>query len=261
MLPFDNLSDDKEQGYLADGITEDLTTELARIPGLFVISRNAAFTYKGKAVQPAQVAKELGVRYILEGSIRRAGDEHAHQRPADRHRHQRPSLGGALRRRLGRRFRAAGSGRGEGRRRASVAAGLRPAHGGGSRRHGRARRLRPLLRRLTGSITAEFLRKWLRSFDRQWRSTRISAKPGLNSAGYTGMAWASTRRKGRSAFRGHRCAGKIKEFLSEAEKHPSSNYYNLMADLLLWQRKSDEAIASAGRAIALDPSDRWAYNR
>ena len=49
--------------------------------------------------------------------------------------------------------------------------------------------------------------------------------------------------------------GKIKEFLSEAEKHPSSNYYNLMADLLLWQRKSDEAIASAGRAIALDPSD------
>ena len=75
VLPFDNLSDDTEQGYLADGITEDLTTELARIPGLFVISRNAAFTYKGKAVQPAQIAKELGVRYILEGSIRRAGDD------------------------------------------------------------------------------------------------------------------------------------------------------------------------------------------
>ena len=75
MLPFDNLSDDKEQGYLADGITEDLTTELARIPGLFVISRNAAFTYKGKAVQPAVIAKELGVRYLLEGSIRRVGDD------------------------------------------------------------------------------------------------------------------------------------------------------------------------------------------
>ena len=75
VLPFDNLSDDKEQGYLADGITEDLTTELARIPGLFVISRNAAFTYKGKAMQPAQIAKELGVRYMLEGSTRRAGDD------------------------------------------------------------------------------------------------------------------------------------------------------------------------------------------
>ena len=68
VLPFANLSDDKEQGYLADGITEDLTTALARVPGLFVISRNAAFTYKGKAMQPAQIAKELGVRYILEGS-------------------------------------------------------------------------------------------------------------------------------------------------------------------------------------------------
>ena len=55
--------------------------------------------------------------------------------------------------------------------------------------------------------------------------------------------------------------GKIKEFLSEAEKHPSSNYYTLMADLLLWQRKSDEAIASAGRAIALDPSTPWAYSQ
>ena len=75
VLPFDNLSDDKEQGYLADGITEDLTTELARIPGLFVISRNAAFTYKDKETQPAQIASELGVRYLLEGSIRRAGDD------------------------------------------------------------------------------------------------------------------------------------------------------------------------------------------
>ena len=74
VLPFANLSDDKEQGYLADGITEDLTTELARLPGLFVISRNAAFTYKGKATQPAQISRELGVRYILEGSTRRAAD-------------------------------------------------------------------------------------------------------------------------------------------------------------------------------------------
>ena len=75
VLPFANLSDNAEQGYLADGITEDLTTALAGVPGLFVISRNAAFTYKGKAVQPAQIAKELGVRYILEGSTRRAGED------------------------------------------------------------------------------------------------------------------------------------------------------------------------------------------
>jgi TolB-like protein len=75
VLPFENLSDDKEQGYLADGMTDDLTTDLAQVPGLFVTSRNAAFSYKGKNTQPAQVAAELGIRYILEGSIRRAGND------------------------------------------------------------------------------------------------------------------------------------------------------------------------------------------
>jgi adenylate cyclase len=75
VLPFDNLNDDKEQGYLADGMTEDLTTELARVPGLFVISRNAAFGFRGRNLRPAQIAQELGVRYILEGSLRRAGED------------------------------------------------------------------------------------------------------------------------------------------------------------------------------------------
>ncbi|RCW78578.1 adenylate/guanylate cyclase domain-containing protein [Phyllobacterium bourgognense] len=75
VLPFDNLGNVAEQGYLADGLTEDLTTELARLPGLFVISRNAAFTYKDKSMQPVQIAAELKVRYLLEGSIRRIGDE------------------------------------------------------------------------------------------------------------------------------------------------------------------------------------------
>lgn len=75
VLPFDSLSDDKEQSYIADGLTEDLTTEIARIPDLLVMSRNAAFSYKGRATPPAQIAKEMGVNYILEGSIRRAGND------------------------------------------------------------------------------------------------------------------------------------------------------------------------------------------
>jgi Predicted integral membrane protein len=75
VLPFENLSDDREQGYLADGITEDLTTELARTPGLFVISRTAAFSYKGKEVPPTELAAELGIRYILKGSVRRIGED------------------------------------------------------------------------------------------------------------------------------------------------------------------------------------------
>jgi adenylate cyclase len=73
VLPFVNLSNDPEQEYFADGITEDLTTDLSRISGSFVIARNTAFTYKGKPIDAKQVGQELGVRYILEGSVRRTG--------------------------------------------------------------------------------------------------------------------------------------------------------------------------------------------
>jgi TolB-like protein len=74
VLPFTNLSDDPEQQYFADGITEDLTTDLSRIAGMFVISRNTAFTYQNKRVDTKQVGRSLGVRYVLEGSVRRSGN-------------------------------------------------------------------------------------------------------------------------------------------------------------------------------------------
>jgi adenylate cyclase len=74
VLPFANLSNDPEQAYFADGITDDLTADLSRISGSFVIARNTAFTYKGKPVDAKQVGQDLGVRYVLEGSVRRAGD-------------------------------------------------------------------------------------------------------------------------------------------------------------------------------------------
>ena len=73
VLPFANMSGDPEQEYFSDGITEDLTTDLSRSPFLFVISRNSAFTYKGKQVRVEDVGRELGVRYVLEGSVRKAG--------------------------------------------------------------------------------------------------------------------------------------------------------------------------------------------
>jgi TolB-like protein/class 3 adenylate cyclase len=73
VLPFSNLSGDPSQDYFADGITEDLTSDLSRIAGSFVISRNTAFAFKGKAVDARQVGRELGVRYLLEGSVRRMG--------------------------------------------------------------------------------------------------------------------------------------------------------------------------------------------
>ena len=74
VLPFDNMSGDPDQEYFSDGISEDLTTALSRFNWLFVIARNSAFTYKGAAVGIKQVGHELGVRYVLEGSVRRFGD-------------------------------------------------------------------------------------------------------------------------------------------------------------------------------------------
>jgi adenylate cyclase len=74
ILPFDNMSGAVEDVYFADGIAEDIITELSRYPDLFVIARNSSFTYRGKAVRITDVARELGVHYVLEGSVRRAGN-------------------------------------------------------------------------------------------------------------------------------------------------------------------------------------------
>jgi TolB-like protein/class 3 adenylate cyclase len=75
VLPFANLSNDPEQQYFADGITEDVTTDLSRLANMFVISRNTAFTYRNKPIDTKQIARELGVRYVLEGSVRRSGNQ------------------------------------------------------------------------------------------------------------------------------------------------------------------------------------------
>lgn len=74
VLPFDSFDADPAQAYFADGITADLITDLARLPGLIVIARNSSFSYKGKAVRPQQIAQELGVRYLLQGSVQRQDD-------------------------------------------------------------------------------------------------------------------------------------------------------------------------------------------
>jgi adenylate cyclase len=75
VLPFTNMSDDPEQGYFADGMTEDLITDLSKISGLFVIARNSTFAYKNTSVKIHQVAEELGVRYVMEGSVQRVDNQ------------------------------------------------------------------------------------------------------------------------------------------------------------------------------------------
>ncbi|MBW1824758.1 MAG: hypothetical protein JRI87_09355 [Deltaproteobacteria bacterium] len=72
VLAFENMSEDPKQEYFSDGMSEDVITDLSKIPGLLVISRNSSFTYKGKSVKTKQIAEELGVRYVLEGSVRKA---------------------------------------------------------------------------------------------------------------------------------------------------------------------------------------------
>ncbi|MEW6668746.1 MAG: adenylate/guanylate cyclase domain-containing protein [Thermodesulfobacteriota bacterium] len=74
VLPFANMSEDKDQEYFSDGITEDIITNLSKLSGIFVVSRNSTFLYKGKQVKIEEVARDLGVRHVLEGSVRRAGD-------------------------------------------------------------------------------------------------------------------------------------------------------------------------------------------
>src|SRR4029077_6288985 len=74
VLPFRNLSPDPDQEYFAEAVVEDITMALSRFHWLFVIARNSSFTYKGRAVDVKQVGRELGVRYVLEGSVRKAGN-------------------------------------------------------------------------------------------------------------------------------------------------------------------------------------------
>ena len=73
--PFANMSGDPDQEYFSDGITEEIITALSKVPRLFVINRNSTFTHKGKSVKVKQVAEEMGVRYVLEGSVRKTEDK------------------------------------------------------------------------------------------------------------------------------------------------------------------------------------------
>ncbi len=100
VLPFANLGGDPSQRYLADGITEDLATDLSRLADMLVISRDTAFIYQDKPVNAKRIGQELGVRYVLEGSVQRSAPG-AHQRPADRCRDRHAALGRAVRRGIG----------------------------------------------------------------------------------------------------------------------------------------------------------------
>jgi len=256
VLPFDNLSDDKQQSYLADGMTEDLTTELARLPGLFVISRNAAFSYRGKNIAPAKIAEELGVKYLLEGSIRRNDNDV--------------------------------------RINAQLIDGKTGGHLWANRFDGNWSQVFALQDKVLDQIVSA-LKLQLISGPKIAETpggTNVPAAYDLYLQGY-GTDYAKDPEKAASLFRqavaldpnfGQAWAelawiywmnkgikaketalgvaedemgSKIKELMKEAARNPSSSYYQLIADLNLWQRRSSDAITNAARAIALNPSDQY----
>jgi adenylate cyclase len=260
VLPFANLSDDKEQGYLADGMTEDLTTELARLPGLFVISRNAAFTYKGKAVQPAQIAKELGVRYILEGSTRRVGDEmriNAQLIDATTGGHlwaERfdgkwsevfalqdkvvESVASALELRL------------------VTGAGKADIAGGTANPAAYDAFLRGLELELRG--TPEDVARAIPFYE---RALALDPNFGRASAELAWVYWNMDDPRAEAVgISWDEIDAKRYEHLDRAAQHPSPTYYQIAAQLLTREHKSDQAIAFLREAEALDPSDSWTFD-
>ena len=260
MLPFDNLSDDKAQGYLADGFTEDLTTELARIPGLFVVSRNAASAYKGKETKPAEVAAALGVRYMLEGSIRRVGDdmrinaqlvdgsttghlwaERFDGQWADVFALQDKvvaSIAGALKLRL-------------------VSAQGKADFAGGTRNPAAYEAYLMGMEIYNRRNTPEEFAQAVRLFQQA-----LELDPNFGAAAAS-LAWAYWEMDGPRvkalAVSDIVAIYNVYKYLEQAAKHPSPSYYQLVASLQVREHRSDEAVAVMFKAVALDPSDPLNY--
>ncbi|WP_274628268.1 adenylate/guanylate cyclase domain-containing protein [Arvimicrobium flavum] len=259
VLPFDTMGDSQQQAYLADGFSEDLTTALARIPGVFVVSRNAAFAYKDRTVQPTEISKKLGVRYLLEGSIRRLGDdirinaqlidgESAGHLWAERFDGQWSDvftlqdtvvdrIAGALKLRL-----VSSQGK------TGTAGGTNDpiayeAYLRGSELEGRGTP--------DAIVDAEALYKQALTLDPAF---------GAAAAALASLYWnADDARSKALGLSWKEIVEKRGEALRMAARYPSPTYYQVSADLLVRERKSDEAIKLLQRAIPLNPSDDWTY--
>ncbi|HEV7309594.1 adenylate/guanylate cyclase domain-containing protein [Ensifer sp.] len=255
ILPFDNMSGDTGQDYIANGLTEDLTTALARVPGLFVISRNTAFAYKGKSVAPAEIATELGVRYLLEGSIRRVGDTM--------------------------------------RINAQLIDGATSGHIWADRFDGRWQEVFALQDKVVGSIAGALQLRlvadvvparaggtsnpaaydaYLKAMDIYNRDNTpkefaeavkllqqaVVLDPDFGAA-HAQLAWAywdaDTTRAVMMGLSVDEAHAKVHETLEIAARHPSSAYYQLVAELKVREHESDEAVNVLLKAVALDPSN------
>jgi adenylate cyclase len=260
VLPFENMSDDPQQLYFADGIAEDLMTDLSQVNGLTVIARNSAFGYRDRAVDIPETARTLGIRYVIEGSVRRAGDQvrinvqlidatSGNQQWADRY-------DGSLADIFALQDRVTGA--------VVNAMALRLTDG----------EQRTLSQHETTSLEAydAFLRGWDR-YKRATPADRIKALPFFEQAieldpGY-GRAHAAlamiyfqaydqawTGSLGISADDVYR---KARDHLAIAQKHPTSTAHQVAGSMYRARGWHERAIQEFDAAIALDPTDSWSH--
>jgi TolB-like protein len=267
VLPFTNMSSDKDQEYFADGMTEDIITDLSKISGLFVIARNSSFQYKGKSPDVRTVGRELGVKYVLEGSVRRAG--------------------------------------GQVRINAQLVDATTGGHIWAERYDGELKNVFALQDKVTAQIVASlsvtltasegrrlaiaetdnpraydaFLKGW--EHYRRWNldsfgkavpffKKAIDIDPNYSRAhaALASVYWHSWRRWGETGIDWPEGMG-VKvyyEALNLAKKHlklalarPTSLTYQVSANVLLKNRQYEEAIAEARRAVTIDPNDPDSY--
>ena len=261
VLPFVNMSADPEQAYFADGITEDLITDLSKVAGLFVIARNSTFVYKGKANDIREVARTLGVRYVLEGSVRRSGDEVRVNAQlidartgghmwADRYDGDLKNIF-ALQDKVTR----------------NVVTALAVELTKDDRER--------VARRGTGNAQAYdvFLKGWqlyLRQTPEDFRAAIVQFKKAAEldpeyGRAYAALAatyWEASTRYWSVALglsRQHEDRFQAEKFLAKAMSDPTPLAHQVASAMLLHAQQHDEAIAEAKRAIASDPNDADGY--
>lgn len=257
VLPFANLSRDSAQEYFSDGVTEDLITGLSKVSGLFVIARNSVFTYKGRAVNVGEVARDLGVRYVLEGSVQRAGDRvritaqlvdattgyHVWAERYDREVRDifavqddvTQHIVGALAVKLT---------EGERGRLGRVPTGNPEAYDvclQGSN----------LLKRTTRESNAEARQMFVKALDLDPEFARAYAGLGRAHLQSWQFMWSTDPESLERARELAERAIKLDDTLGDA--------YHLLAQIYLWKKDHDSAIALAERAVALAPNDADGY--
>ncbi|HET6220570.1 MAG TPA: tetratricopeptide repeat protein, partial [Dongiaceae bacterium] len=257
VLPFETMGGDAAQAYLADGITEALASALARTPGLLVISRNAAFTYKGEGVEPVRAAVELGVRYVLAGSVGRteAGllidarliDAKSGRELSVQH------LDGAWADVFQLESKLTGA--------VATALKLTPGEPAGQAA-GDTRSPAAYDAYLQGlasvrRVTADDLASAVPELQ---KAIQLDPDYGQAYAALANAYWLATgQSQGALGVSYDEALAKAKSYLAEAMKHPSPRAYRVAAEMNLYQQNFDEALDHLKHAVALDPSDSESY--